>query len=168
MKRNLSLVLMLALAAVVVLSGCDRDKPKTGKVNLPSAPPKAPQGLHALSAGPGPEPFTKSDVAAYLVKHNLPRNLSSATTIQVENLEFLNSSDVSARLAGEKTGLADNARLGFATLRGEFLLTGPSGTKVARFTRAYAAFDAASGNLLMVGTLPEEDDSKPANGKPRG
>lgn len=167
MKRNLSLIL-LALAAVAVLSGCDRDKPKTGKVSLPSAPPRAPQGMHALSAGPGPEPFSKADVAAYLVKHNLPRNQGSATSIQVDNLEFLSSSDVSARLAGVQTGMAGNARLGFATLRGEFLLTGPSGTKTARFTRAYAAFDAASGNLLMVGTLPEEDDSKPANGKPRG
>ncbi len=170
MKHTSSYLLALMLATIIGLAACDNDKPKMSKIAPPTGTAKTPQGLHALNVSAGPEPFSKADVTAYFQTHNLPRNLASNASIQVESVEFMSSSDVSSRLAGERTGLADSARLGFVTLTGEFLLTGPSGSHVARFTRAYAAFDASSGNLLMVGTLPEASDNNNANAgkKPRG
>ena len=110
----------------------------------------------------GPTPFSQTDVAAYFQTHSLPRNLGPRASVRVDALEFISSADVTTRLKGERTGLADSARIGFATLSGDFNFTGPSGTRPARFSSAYAAFDATTGNLLMIGTLASPDTT---NGK---
>jgi hypothetical protein len=122
-----------------------------------------PTGFAALKANStAPEPFTKTDVVAYFSAHNLPMNAGAKNDFQVDSLEFLTSKQASDRLAGEPTGLNDNDRVGFATLTGKFIFSGPPNTKPATFARAYALFDATTGNLLMDGTLEgaKTDSSK--------
>ena len=146
---------MLGMLATV--SGCHRHHEQEKiALKLPEGTPKRPQGSPALTVNPGaPEPFTLSDVVNYFKTHNLPKNGTDLTQFQASSLEFLTSEEVSQRLGGEPTGLADNDKIGFVTLTGQFTFTGPSGAS-GRFTRAYAAFDAATGNLLMIGTLSDQ------------
>ena len=157
---NRKLFVVVLFAALSLLAACRDDKPKTGTVAPPTGPAKRPVGVKALPAQPGPTPFTQADVATYFQTHNLARNSTPASSIHVDRLEFIQSSDVTRRLDGERTGLEDTANIGFATLSGDFLFTGPSGTHPARFTSAYAAFDATTGNLLMFGTLASSDNSQ--------
>jgi hypothetical protein len=83
---------------------------------------------------------------------------------RVDKLEFLTSKQVSDRLQGVSTGLGDNVRIGFVTLVGTFVVSSPKNSKSATFTSAYAASDAATGKLLMDGTL---DSGKGASPNPR-
>ena len=127
----------------------------------PAGPAKRPQGSAALTVKAGAaEPFTKDDVAAYFKTHNLPMNSSSTSDFRVDALEFLTSKQVTDRLQGASPGLADNDRVAFATLTGTFIFGGPPKGKIARFSRAYAVFDATSGNLLMAGTLDQAEQPK--------
>lgn len=121
----------------------------------PEGAGKRPVGLPALTVRSGPEPFTRQDVVDYFKTHNLPKNATTTTDFAVESLEFITSKEVTARLDGVTTGLADADRVGFVTLRGTFVFTGPK-TSSGRFGRAYAVFDAGSGNLLMIGSLSSE------------
>jgi hypothetical protein len=121
----------------------------------PKGTPLAPVGMKALEVKPGPEPFTREDVSRYFQTHNLPRNRGSNADIQVEQLEFLSAGEVRSRLQGVLSGLPEDARVGFVTLRGTIIFTGPPSAdrKPATFERAYALFSAVTGSLLMVGTL---------------
>jgi hypothetical protein len=121
----------------------------------PKGTPHAPVGMKALNVRPGAEPFTREDVSGYFQTHNLPRNRGSNADFQVEQLEFLSARELQERLQGVLSGLPDNARVGFVTLRGTIIFTGPPSAdrKPATFERAYAVFSAATGNLVMVGTL---------------
>jgi hypothetical protein len=158
MRRTLHTSLLL-FAGLGLLAGCHHEGDdghggqKKIALNPPSGPAKRPQGTAALTVKFGPQPFTKADVVTYFQSHNLPKNSGSLSQLHVDSLEFLTSKEVNARLQGVSTGLADADRIGFATLTGTFIFTGPGKGKPAKFNRAYAAFDAASGNLLMVGTL---------------
>ena len=156
------LIPAVLFAVLLTLAGCNGDKPKIGTIAPPSGTPKAPQGLKALAVTAGPTPFSQADVGAYLQTNSLPRNFGPRASVRVDNLEFITSADVTTRLQGVRSGLADSARIGFATLSGDFTFTGPSGTRPARFGSAYAAFDATTGNLLMMGTLASPDAT---NGK---
>ena len=108
---------------------------------LPKGTPVAPVGMKALTVGPDPvAPFTREDVAAYFENHNLPRNLDSKADIQVEGLGV--------------------GTCGSALRRCEERLSSPALLRAAnpfKFDRAYAIFDASSGNLLMAGTLDAAD-----------
>jgi hypothetical protein len=141
-----------------LLAGCDRHPKQEAKaLQLPQGTPKRPVGFSALKVNPGAaEPFTKNDVAGYFAEHNLPRNRGAKTYIQVADLEFITSKQASERLAGEPTGLDDSHQVGFATLTGTFVFSGPPNAKPATFAKAYALFDAETGNLLMDGTLDGE------------
>ncbi len=158
MRRTI-LHALIFLGCLGWVSGCrHKEGPEEQKkiaLHLPEGTPKRPQGSAALTVKPGPQPFTKADVANYFKTHNLPMNMSSTNDFQVDTLEFLTNKDVSDRLRGASPGLADSAIVGLATLRGLFIFTGPPQTKPARFARAYAAFDATSGNLVMIGTLDQ-------------
>ena len=159
MRRWILILLILIAAAVLVaLALCHRkEEPGEQKkmaLALPKGTPNRPQGMVALTVRTGAErPFTKEDVAAYFQTHDLPLNVGSRGQVQVESLDFLTNKEVTDRLAGASPGLADNDRVGFATLSGTFVFTGPPKGKSATFSRAYAVFNAQSGNLLMVGTL---------------
>ncbi len=154
MHRNARAAILFA-AAMALLAGCGRrPEQKETPLPLPQGTPNRPVGMKALSVNPGAaEPFSKADVAAWLAAHNLPLNAGAKTDFTVANLEFLTAKQASDRLAGEPTGLPDNDRVGFATLTGTFVFSGPPHTKPATFASAYALFDAASGNLLMDGSL---------------
>lgn len=157
--RKLFLTVLLSLGIFGALAGCDKQEKKP--LQIPKAPPNRPQGSVALSVKPGPEPFSKDDVANYFKTHNLPMNATSSSDFTVESLEFLTNKDVTARLNGASPGVNENDRLGFATLRGLFVFTGPPKATPARFRRAYAVFDATNGNLLMIGTLEQAEQPGP-------
>ena len=154
-KKSVSLLLLLGGLGLV--AGCHRQHHDEEKIalKLPQGTPKRPQGSTALKVNPGAtQPFTQQEVVDYFKTHNLPKNGSDLSQFQVSSLEFLTSKEVSQRLQGEPTGLDDSDKIGFVTLTGQFVFTGPPG-RSARFSRAYAAFDATTGNLLMIGTLSD-------------
>lgn len=152
MRKTLWIALIL-FGSLGWFAGCHRGEEKIA-LQIPKEPPKRPQGSPALTVKPGAaEPFSKQDVADYFKTHNLPRNATSTSDFTVDTLEFLTNKEVTTRLNGASPGLADNDKIGFATLKGVFIFTGPREASPARFTRAYAAFDATTGNLLMIGTL---------------
>lgn len=155
-KKSVSLLFLIG--ALGLVAGCHRRHYEEGKIALkaPQGTPKRPQGSPALTVKAGAaQPFTQQDVVDYFKTHNLPKNGGDLSQFQVSSLEFLTSKEVSQRLQGEPTGLDDNDRIGFVTLTGQFVFTGPPGSS-ARFNRAYAAFDATTGNLLMIGTLNDQ------------
>jgi hypothetical protein len=153
-SRGYTILILGALA----LTGCDSScagKPQEKiALKMPTGTPRRPQGSAALTVRAGDPPFTRDDVVTYFKTHQLPKSLGSPDQVTVENLEFLTSDDVTKRLDGASTGLAATDRVAFVTLSGVFIFTGPQ-TKPAQFRRAYAVFDAVTGNLLMVGTLEE-------------
>jgi len=151
----------LLLVVVIWNAGCHHGGGNTGgeqqkvAMQVPKDPPKRPQGSAALSVKPGAEPFSKQDVATYFKTHNLPMNATNTSDFTVESLQFMTDKDLTAQLSGASTGLAENDKVGFATLTGLFVFTGPPNAKPARFARSYAVFDAATGNLMMIGTLEQ-------------
>jgi hypothetical protein len=149
---------LLAASSLMALVAYGQDYPREkSPLRPPTGTPQRPQGMVALSIRDGAaEPFTQKDVEAYFKAKNLPRNAGASDQFRVDTLEFITSKEVSERLQGASTGLDDNDRIGFATLSGTFIFTGPQG-KPAIFHRAYGAFDAATGNLLMIGTLSDEN-----------
>lgn len=160
MRRPSVIVLLIAAltaAGLVFWKYQDRLRPEEAKkaLPLPKGPAKAPAGVAALSVRPGAaEPFGVEDVSAYVHSHRLFKNTGPTADIAVERLEFITAGAVRDRLSGATTGLPDNTRLAFATLRGTFVFAGPPPkAKIATFDRAYALFSASSGNLLMFGTL---------------
>jgi len=158
MNRKL-VSLLLLFGGLGLIAGCHRRHHEEEKIalKLPMGNPNRPQGSTALTVNSGAaQPFTQQDVVNYFKTHNLPKNSGDLSQFQVTSLEFLTSKEVSQRLDGELTGLADNDKIGFVTLTGLFVFTGPPSGKLARFTKAYAAFDAGTGNLLMIGTLSDQ------------
>jgi hypothetical protein len=116
-----------------------------------------PRGMNAIYVkASGGQTFTKQDVVTYFKTHNLPMNMTPSSQFHVDSLEFLTNDQVSARLEGASPGVAPGEKVAFATLSGVFVFTGPPPGKPARFSRAYAVFDASTGNLLMIGTLQQE------------
>jgi outer membrane murein-binding lipoprotein Lpp len=153
---------IMVVAWLSVLAGCSCKAKPQEKIALkpPTGTPKRPQGMAALTVKPGPAPFTKEDVTAYFKTHKFPKNQGSADQVQVDNLEFITSGEVTKRLQGVSTGLGESERVAFATLSGPFVFTGPK-TKPVRFQSGYAVFDAITGNLLMVGTLEQAKSDQP-------
>ena len=151
------LVIAILVSGVPLMAGCrprggGNEQPKKYSLPLPSGSPKRPVGTKAIELQPG-KTLTKEDVATYLKKNNLPKNMGSTDQFRVDTLEFMTSADASKRIQGASTGLSDNDRVGLATLSGTFIFTGPPPSKPKTFERAYAVFDASNGNLLMIGTL---------------
>lgn len=155
---------VLAFGALIVslgLAACHYQQPgEQTKVALKPPPQGAghrPQGMTALYVNAtGGQPFTKQDVVTYFKTHNLPMNMTPSSQFHVDSLEFLTNDQVSQRLQGASPGVAPGEKVAFATLSGLFVFTGPPPGKSARFSRAYAVFDTSTGNLLMIGTLQQE------------
>jgi hypothetical protein len=168
-RSTLAILLLCGILGGIV--GChhdgdDQNDPhKKRALNLPKEPGKRPQGMTALIAKTGATPFSKQDVIDYFKTHNLPRNSGATNQFTVQSLEFITSAEVTKRLEGVTTGLSDNDRVGFVTLVGTFVFTGPPKSKPVIFHQAYAVFDAVSGNLLMVGTLGQQVEQKPGNSR---
>ena len=139
----------IALAAAL-LTAASAQTGAQGKISPPSGKPQRPSGLPALKT-----PFTINDVASFFKNHNLPKNNTATSAFTVASLEFITAADVSKRLPGVSTGLDAWEKVGFATLTGTFQFSGPPGGKASGMSqKAYALFDVATGNLLMVGTAP--------------
>jgi hypothetical protein len=157
-KSLIAALVVIVLAGLAWLTWTAYHGPSEQK-KLALVPPKGasltPVGMKALDVRPGSEPFTREDVSQYFQTHNLPRNRGSNADFQVVQLEFMTSGELRTRLQGVLSGLPDDSRVGFVTLRGMIVFTGPPSAdrKPATFERAYAVFSAATGNLLMVGTL---------------
>jgi len=117
-----------------------------------------PQGMKALTVNEqaNVQPFTTHDVTDYFRAHNLPMNSGSPSQFKVEELEFLTNEEVSQRLGRAPLLRAANDQVGFVTLVGTFFFTGPPGTNTVIYSRAYAGFDAKTGNLLIFGALQPE------------
>jgi hypothetical protein len=162
--RRVNLFVLLLLPVATWNTGCrhedDHGEQRKVALYVPKDPPKRPQGSAALKVKSGVEPFSKADVTNYFKTHNLPMNFTTTSDFTVESLEFLSNKEVTTRLNGASPGLAENDKIGFVVLKGLFIFTGPPNGKSPRFTRAYAAFDGATGNLLMIGTL-EQGERRP-------
>jgi hypothetical protein len=148
-------ILFAAVATIGVAISHSTGEERKLALPLPRGMPTAPVGIKALMVGSDPSaPFTREEIAAYFEKHNLPRNSGSKTDIKVEKLEFITTKEVRDRLSGAGPDRGEDVRVGFATLRGPFVFSGPPPDgKSVKFEYAYAIFDASSGNLLMAGTL---------------
>lgn len=169
---NTRITLFVALAVLCFAASCRRaHRPENAvEMKMPAGTPKQPQGLQALAVKPGPEPFTKDDVTQYIQTHRLAKSVGDISQLRVESLEFLTAREVTARLQGASTGLPDDHRVAFATIRGPVYFTGPRNSRPVAFDTVYALFDAATGNLLMSGTLvkskyqPREGDQPSGTG----
>jgi hypothetical protein len=169
MRCTLFTAILLA-ASASLLAGCHHQSGESNSAEQkpialqpPKGTPMRPRGLPAIKATPGaPAPFSKQDVASYFTTHNLPRLSSNTGQVHVVSLEFLTSKQVSDRLEGESTGLPDGDSVGFVTLSGAFTVSGPPKTKSATYSSAYAAFDGATGNLLMAGVMASAKSSGPS------
>lgn len=162
------LAVLLLLGILGGSAGCrhhdgdgDRDGEQKKRTLIPPKEPgKRPQGMTALKANADAvQPFTKNDVIAYFKDHNLPRNSGTTSQFTVQSFDFITSAEASKRLEGVVTGLQDSDRVAFVTLVGTFIFTGPPSAKAAFFRQAYAVFDAASGNLLLIGSLGRAEES---------
>jgi hypothetical protein len=122
---------------------------------------RAEQGPHALPTGrsaikptlSGVPSFSLNDARTYAESGRIP--IGVARNVHATDAKFLTSAEVSQRLDGATTGLADDAPLCFVEMQGDFTFAGPSGA-TPHFTRAFEVFDAKSGNLLLSGGLPAE------------
>ena len=150
-----------ALIAFAALTACPKEGgyPPTGggkqeKIALKPPPvekAQRPQGMPAINVTTGE--ISKQQVTEYFKTHNLPMNFTTPSDFHAESVDLITAKQVSDRLQGEPTGLADDERLAFVTLVGKFTFTGPPKSRPATFTRAYAVFDLKNGNLMMAGTL---------------
>ncbi len=154
MIKNIVLLGVLALCAS--MTGCDSfsgSQQEPTKIKPPTGTRQRPQGVKALELKPSLAQFTQDDVTQYVRTHRLAKSVGDLSQLKVESMETLTAREVKTRLQNASTGLPDNTRLVFAIIRGPIYFSGPPGSKPVAFDRAYAVFDAATGNLLMSGTL---------------
>jgi len=169
-KREIALLSALALClGVNGCKGCRQPVPKGAvQVKMPTEKAKPPQGLKALAVKPGPTPFTQDEVTQYVQTHRLAKTVGGLSQLRVESLEFLTAREVTIRLHGAPTGLPDGERVAFAIIRGPVYFAGPVRAKPVAFERAYALFDAATGNLMMSGTLGQAKQAQETGKPPTG
>jgi hypothetical protein len=164
------IVVLVVVAALSGLAGCERGhRPENAvEMKMPRGTPKRPQGIQGLTVKAGPEPFTKEDVAQFVQTHRLAKSVGDISQLHVDTLEFITARAVTERLEGVSTGLPDNQRVAFATIRGPIYFTGPPPSKPVAFDTAYALFDAATGNLLMSGALTKSKIQPQGGNEPKG
>ncbi|MGA2419029.1 MAG: hypothetical protein ABSG69_03020 [Candidatus Acidiferrum sp.] len=168
---NKKIPVIVVLGTLCGMAGCERaHRPENAvEMKMPQGTPKRPQGVKGLAVKPGPQPFGKDDVTQFVQTHRLARSTGDISQLQVESVEFISAQAVTARLQGESTGLPADQMVGFATIRGPIYFTTPPPSRTVAFDTAYALFDAATGNLLMSGTLTKSKDQRlPGGSQPSG
>jgi hypothetical protein len=93
--------------------------------------------------------ITESDVRDYLATHPIMGIAYDASKISIDKVEFKTRKSVNEQLHGDGTSLSDNKILAFVTLSGSFTAWGAP----TSFSKAFAVFDAATGNFVMSGQL---------------
>jgi hypothetical protein len=163
---NRKILALVTLVALSFAAGCKRThRPENAvEMKMPTGTPQQPKGMQGLAVKAGPEPFTQNDVTQFVKTHRLAMSIGDISQLRVESLEFITAREVTARLQGASTGLPDDHRVAFATIRGPVYVTGPRNIKPVAFDTAYALFDAATGNLLMSGTLAKSKDQPSGRG----
>jgi hypothetical protein len=150
--RAMMAVVVMALASTAVQAG-------EGSGPLALAPPKEkphrPVGVGALAPHADGSSFTLADVAAYVDQHNLPMNRGDAKDVAVTSVEAMTVAEFAARIPGDVTGFEGGERLVLALIEGRLLFASPREAPSVQAHKAYAAFDAVTGNLLYLGTLPD-------------
>ncbi len=167
-KKILALTVLTFFSGV---AGCERAHRPEGAVEMkmPQGTPKRPQGVQGLTVKAGPEPFTKDEVTSFLQTHRLARSIGDISQLKVESVEFTTAKEVTSRLRGASTGLPEDYRVAFVTIRGPIYFTTPlSKKRPVAFDTAYAMFDATSGNLLMSGTLAKSKTQPQGGGNEPG
>jgi hypothetical protein len=121
----------------------------------PAEPPQRPLGFPALKVHAGGVILDVKEVGDYVKKHNLPRNQGPADEIDVLSVERIAVKTARAKVGIDTTGFKGNELVGLAILGGKLVFGGPPPSEPVTFYHGYVVFDAATGNLLMLGTLAE-------------
>lgn len=94
--------------------------------------------------------FTEQDVRAYLQSHQVVGTAPHAPPTTVTLVQFMTSAEVSQRLHGVDTGLADDAIVCYVELSGEFMpYRFPLGVTPHPSSFGRLILDAHSGNILV-------------------
>ena len=94
--------------------------------------------------------FTEQDVRDYLQRHKVLITAPHAPPTTVTLVQFMTSAEVSQRLHGEDTGLADDAIVCYVELSGEFMPESlPVGVTPHPSSVGFLILDAHSGNILV-------------------
>ena len=108
---------LAALVAIGVLTACPKEKEyedgehqKKMALKLPVGTPKRPEGMSALHLTHAGE-ISKQLVVDYFKTHNLPMNYTTTNDFQVENVDVITAKQVTERLQGVTTGLADDEQV---------------------------------------------------------
>jgi hypothetical protein len=144
---------MLAISVLLMTQSLAVSEEKQ-YISPPAGTPKRPVGMGAIGIRSGATPpFSSEDVLNYLKSHQIPKISIAPGQLKVNSLEFITTAEAGKRLNRVVTGLKDDEIVGVATFSGNVTASGPPGGKAATFDRGYAVFDAATGNLLTIGTL---------------
>ena len=150
--RRVIAALVLALAGASLRAGAG-EEPQA--LPLPKGTPHRPVGITALVPHPGGANFTFDDVKDFVREHNLPLNHGDAKDLTVVSFELLTVADFAARIPGDVTGMGVGEMIALSTVEGRLRFAGARNGPLGKATKAYAAFDAVSGNLLYLGTLEQ-------------
>lgn len=149
--RIRALIACLALGAAALARADETPK----ALQPPVGEPSRVAGLPALTVHPGGVILDVKEVGAYIRAHNLPRNLGAAKDVKVLSVERLAVAEARERVGIDTTGFKDDEPVGLALLGGTLVFGGPPPSQPVTFAHGYAVFDALTGNLLMLGTLPD-------------
>lgn len=96
--------------------------------------------------------ITTADVEAYINTHQFAGGLVvKGATFSIVSIQFMTSTQASALMKGEETGLAATAPICYVKLHGPFtqVASVPPGVKLPTVAYGIEIFDARTGNLLM-------------------
>lgn len=127
-------------------------QPRPARPHPTAANAQLPRGSPALKPGPTGSPYTLDDVREFVLAHPLGARTDKSSAVTITRLEFLTSKEVSPLLKGATTGFADDYKLCYVELAGNFTFFGPQGA-TRTYQRAFEVFDAQTGNFLMMGGL---------------
>lgn len=146
---------LVVVAVVLAAVAPARAQQQPGALELPKGAPHRVAGFPALPVRSGGVILDVKEVAAYVKAHNLPRNLGAAQDVKVLSVTRLAVADVRERVGIDTTGFDGDEPVGLALLGGKLVFSGPPPSQPVTFTKGYVVFDAVTGNLLMLGTLPD-------------